>query len=48
MVSVAVSRIVAVVSEDERLETDVVFAKRTEGARTGTRDFVVDVLLVSS
>jgi len=37
-VSVAVSRIVAVVSEGERLITDVVFAKRTEGAMTGTRE----------
>jgi hypothetical protein len=46
IVSVAVSTIVAVVSEDERLETDVVFAKRTEGAMTGTRRYVVDVLLV--
>ena len=48
LVSVVVSRIVAAVSEGERLETDVVFVKRTEGAMTGTREYVSDMLLVSS
>lgn len=45
IVSVAVSRIVAVVSGDEKL---VVLAKRTEGAMTGTSEYVVDAMLVSS
>ena len=48
IVSVAVSRIVAVESEGEWLETKVVFAKRTAGAMTGTREYIVDVLLVAS